>query len=92
MNRAERRRLGAVGKPSQTVCVIDNSASAKDDWIDNPLLKYPVALPCFCGSKIIYRMCCMSRTLKFVAPEKGKLLKKYMDDVFRRIDEATKTR
>ena len=79
-----RRHLGIA---KQRVCVIDNSKSAGPDWLENPLMKYPVDRQCFCGKKTAYQFCCMSKTIMYVKPSSAKLLNEYMDAVRQQIDE-----
>jgi hypothetical protein len=53
----------------------------KDGLVFNPLLKYPRNIPCFCGSALKAKRCCIPKLKRAIPLERLEELKAYMDHV-----------
>lgn len=51
------------------------------DYLENPLLKYPRNLDCFCGSKLKAKKCCIPKQARIIPADQAIQLKRYLDYV-----------
>lgn len=51
------------------------------DYLENPLLKFPRNLPCFCGSSLKAKRCCLPKQAKVIPADQAIKLKQYIDYV-----------
>jgi uncharacterized protein YchJ len=56
----------------------------KPGFVYNPLLKYPRNSPCYCGSHVKAKICCLPKTKRAVPAEAASLLKEYVEQAIAR--------